>query len=155
MDIDIRKTKLTDRSEWKRLWQQYLVFYKSEDFQDELTEILWQRIHTVENPINCLVAQHIESGKLLGFVHYFPHADTWQKYPVCYLEDLFVSPQTRGEGLGELLIKSVVAQAKEQGWQDVYWQTQHDNDVARGLYNKLTGGTDGYVTYRLPTMSKL
>jgi hypothetical protein len=49
------------------------------------------------------------------------------------------------------LIKSVVEQAKEQGWQDVYWQTQHDNNVARGLYNKLTGGTDGFVTYRIPT----
>lgn len=40
MSIDIRK-KLTDHSEWKRLWQDYLIFYKSEDFQDVLTEILW------------------------------------------------------------------------------------------------------------------
>lgn len=153
MSIDIRKATLTDYDEWKNLWQQYLIYYKSEDFEDELTEILWQRINTLANPINCLVAQSSESGKLLGFVHYFPHAETWQKYPVCYLEDLFVSPEARGEGLGEQLIKSVVNQAKEQGWEDVYWQTQHDNDVARGLYDKLTGGTDGYVTYRLPTMS--
>lgn len=154
MSIDIRKATLTDYDEWKNLWQQYLIYYKSEDFEDELTEILWQRINTLANPINCLVAQNSESGKLLGFVHYFPHAETWQKYPVCYLEDLFVSPDLRGKGLGEQLIKSVVKQAKEQGWEDIYWQTQHDNDVARGLYDKLTGGTDGYVTYRLPTMDK-
>ncbi|MEW6982018.1 N-acetyltransferase family protein [Colwelliaceae bacterium 6471] len=155
MNIAIRKPKLTDRSVWKELWHQYLVFYKSADFQEELTELLWQRIHTVENPINCLVAQCIESGKLLAFVHYLPHADTWQKFPVCYIQDLFVSPQARGNGMGEQLIKTVIERAKELGWQDVYWQTQYDNDLARGLYDKLTGGTDGYVTYRLPTISKL
>ena len=155
MSIEIRKAKLTDRSAWQKLWHQYLIFYKSEDFQDELTELLWQRIHTLENPINCLIAYHAESGEMIGFTHYFPHEDTWQKYPVCYLEDLFVLPETRCSGIGELLIKSVVKEAKKNGWQDVYWQTQHDNSVARGLYNKLTGGTDGYVTYRLPTMGKL
>lgn len=67
---------------------------------------------------------------------------------MCYVEDLFVSPEARGKSLGELLIKSVVKQAEEHDWRDVYWQTQHDNNVARGLYNKLTGGTDWYVTYQ-------
>lgn len=155
MNVDIRKAKLTDRGEWQKLWQQYLVFYKEEHFKGELTELLWQRIHTLDNPINCLIAQHVESDELIGFVHYLPHVDTWKKDPVCYLEDLYISPSARGDGVGERLIKSVIEQAKKKGWQDVYWQTQHDNKVARGLYNKLTGGTDGFVTYRLPTISKL
>ncbi len=36
-----------------------------------------------------------------------------------------------------------------QGWSEVYWHTQNHNSVARGLYDKITGGTDGFVNYTI------
>jgi hypothetical protein len=38
---------------------------------------------------------------------------------------------------------------QQRGWSEVYWHTQQHNTVARGLYDKLTGGTDGFVNYTI------
>jgi GNAT superfamily N-acetyltransferase len=72
---------------------------------------------------------------------------------VCYLNDLFVRPQIRGGGIGAGLIAAVVAEARLQGWAEVYWHTQQSNKVARGLYDKVTGGTDGFVNYTIDLAS--
>ena len=43
----------------------------------------------------------------------------------------------------------MVDEAREQNWAEVYWHTQQHNQVARGLYDKITGGTDGFVNYAI------
>jgi GNAT superfamily N-acetyltransferase len=68
---------------------------------------------------------------------------------VCYLNDLFVRAQIRGGGIGAGLIEAVRSEARQQGWAEVYWHTQGNNTVARGLYDKVTGGTDGFVNYTI------
>ena len=91
-----------------------------------------------------------EADRPIGLVHFFPHAHTWYFERVCYLNDLFVRPEIRGGGIGAKLIDTVIDEARAQGWSEVYWLTQHHNQVARGLYDKITGGTDGFVTYTVP-----
>ena len=149
MTIMIRKPSLADFSQWTILWRAYLAFYESESVADEISELLWQRIHSLKNPIRCLVAQDSEDKQLVGFVHFLNHSDTWKSNDVCYLEDLFVTHDVRGKGVGATLIKAVHQQAIENEWDKVYWHTKHDNKQARVLYDKLTGGTDGFITYRL------
>ncbi|MGB0936802.1 MAG: GNAT family N-acetyltransferase [Colwellia sp.] len=145
----IRAPKVTEHNSWLKLWKLYLKYYKSEDHSEALTLLLWERIQETNNTVNCLVVEDLTTNKLVGFVHFLPQTTTWQREPECYLEDLFVLDECRGEGLGNQLIESVVAETKVNGWKEVYWQTQFDNDVARGLYDKITGGTDGYVIYRI------
>lgn len=145
----IRRPTLEDRAQWEPLWKGYLVFYKEPDFPPELTELLWQRIHDIQHPIECFLAEDQDTGELIGLVHYFPHTNTWKAAPVCYLQDLFVSNRLRSRGIGASLIQAVVDDSNARGWVHVYWQTEHDNKTARGLYDKLTGGTDGFVTYRI------
>lgn len=151
MTILIREAKLTDLKAWAGLWQSYLSFYQSECLGKDITDLLWQRIHTVDHPIRCLVAQKSSSSKLIGLVHFMNHCDTWKKNDVCYLEDLFVSASSRNNGVGEALIKAVHQQANKNKWGKVYWHTQESNQQARILYDKLTGGTDGFISYRLST----
>ena len=98
--------------------------------------------------IQCRVAAG-DDGKLVGMVQFFPHAHTWYAQPVCYLNDLFVQPGIRGAGIGRSLIEAVVDAARQQGWAEVYWHTQSHNAVARNLYDKITGGTDGFVNYTI------
>ena len=150
MSIDnfqIRRALDSDREQWHELWQAYISFYES-SLATQVTDLLWQRIHDPDHEIQCRVAA-TRDNKLLGLVHFFPHAHTWYANPVCYLNDLFVRPQIRGGGIGSGLIEAVVAQARQQGWAEVYWHTQHNNSVARGLYDKVTGGTDGFVNYTI------
>ena len=88
-------------------------------------------------------------GRLVGIVHYLPHADTWDERPICYLSDLYVDPSIRGEGIGTLLIRAVEQRSRDQGWSSVYWQTAEDNEQARALYDKITGGFRGFIVYEL------
>ena len=137
----------SDREQWGELWQAYISFYES-SLAAEVTDLLWQRIHDPAHEIQCRVAA-ADDGILLGLVHFFPHAHTWYTNPGCYLNDLFVRPKIRGAGIGAGLIEAVKSEAKQQGWAEVYWHTQHNNTVARGLYDKVTGGTDGFVNYTI------
>jgi ribosomal protein S18 acetylase RimI-like enzyme len=144
----IRHPTDNDLKQWNLLWQGYLIFYKS-SLSDEVTILLWQRIHDDQHPINCFVAEDSSTGELIGLVHYIPHPSTWNAKQYCYLEDLFVSPSLRGGGVGEALIKAVSDEARNQNWSDVYWHTQENNTLARGLYDKITGGADGFICYRI------
>ena len=142
----IRTVSKTDRDQWLQLWQGYLEFYQSE-LDQTLTDLLWQRILDPNHHIQARVAVREDDGSLLGLAHFFPHAHTWYDHDVCYLNDLFVSPQIRGSGIGQDLIDAVVDESRRRGWAELYWQTQNDNAVARGLYDKVTGGADGFVSY--------
>ena len=104
----IRPPAAGDRARWEPLWQGYLEFYQS-SLADEVTELLWQRILDPAHEIRGLVAE-TDDG-LVGLVHFFPHAHTWYAEPVCYLNDLFVSPSLRGGGIGRALIAAVVDEA--------------------------------------------
>ena len=146
MEYSIRPPMACEQQAWQALWHQYLDFYSAPSFAYQHTDVLWQRIQDSADVIQCQVAAN--EGGLVGLVHFLPHANTWYAAPVCYLQDLFVAPSMRRMGLGERLIEAVVAEAKAKGWANVYWQTKHDNQSARKLYDKLTGGTDGFVTYR-------
>lgn len=147
----IRHAHESDREQWGQLWQGYLTFYQS-SLAPEVTDLLWQRIHDPQHEIECRVAV-AGDGSLAGLVHFFPHANTWYGARSCYLNDLFVRPGIRGGGIGSLLIDAVVDEARRQGWAEVYWHTRNDNSVARGLYDKLTGGTDGFVKYNINVTS--
>lgn len=146
-DYVIRPAAAADRESWDPLWQGYLEFYRS-SLAAEITDLLWQRILDPEHDIQCRVAV-ADDDSLVGFVHFFPHLHTWYPNPVCYLNDLFVSPQIRGGGIGASLIQAVIDEARRQGWGEVYWMTQNDNRVARGLYDKITGGADGFISYSI------
>ena len=143
----IRNVSASDRELWEPLWQDYLRFYES-SLTDEMTDLLWQRILDPAHAIEGRVAETNDAG-LVGLVHFFPHADTWHADPVCYLNDLYVLPEIRGDGIGRLLIDAVVEEARQRQWAEIYWHTQDHNLVARGLYDKVTGGTDGFINYTI------
>lgn len=147
IEYKIRHARESDRRQWESLWQGYLTFYQS-SLAPQVTDLLWRRIHDPAHEIECRVAAS-KAGDLAGLVHFFHHAHTWYAAPVCYLNDLFVRPEIRGAGIGEKLINAVTDEARKQGWAEVYWHTQEHNGVARGLYDKITGGTDGFVNYTI------
>ncbi len=111
----IRTVSKTDRDQWLQLWQGYLEFYQSE-LDQTLTDLLWQRILDPNHHIQARVAVREDDGSLLGLAHFFPHAHTWYDHDVCYLNDLFVSPQIRGSGIGQDLIDAVVDESRRRGW---------------------------------------
>ena len=134
-----------DRPAWDALWQAYLTFYESEVPAD-VTEATFGRIVEDEH-IHGVLARD-EDGRPIGFVHWLTHPATWTSKVYCYLEDLFVDPEARGEGVGKALIEHVKDWAQVFGATKVYWLTAHDNVTARGLYDKVATST-GFVHYEI------
>lgn len=58
----------------------------------------------------------------------------WFAAPDCTLEDLYVSPQARGAGLGRAMVQAVIDRAVERGCRRVELDVDEDNLAARALY---------------------
>lgn len=133
MKITIRPIALSDKDRWLELFKQYIIFYKS-NLTDEQFELTWKRINSDFN-INALIAE--VDGQIVGFAHYIFRPTTWAEKDFCYLEDLFVDPLLRGNGVGFALIKELEEIAVSKGSKRLYWTTAPDNSTARKLYDKV------------------
>lgn len=146
MSIAIRPLKSSDRAGWEKLWLAYLAFYEV-DLDGEITELTWQRALDPLGPVQAFVAED-ETGAVLGITHYLFQPVTWHVNERCYLEDLYVAQEARGKGIARALIMAVKNAAVERGSDQVYWLTNHDNDTARALYDKVASNT-GLIKYSM------
>lgn len=134
-----------DYPAWRPLWDAYCSFYKT-DVPEPVTARSWQRLIDPQAQLwGRVVRSH---GRIVGFSTFLIHPSTWEVAPVCYLEDLFVTPEARGIGAGRALIDDLLSICEARGWSQLYWMTAGDNATARKLYD-VFGAADGMVRYRL------
>jgi GNAT superfamily N-acetyltransferase len=136
----------SDHAEWLELWRAYIEFYEA-SVPDDVTESTFARIVT-DDGLHGAIARDAE-GRAVGIVHWLTHTATWTTTTYCYLEDLFVAPDTRGGGVGRALIEHVRSWAEQNGSAKVYWLTQDSNTTARALYDRVATST-GFVHYEIP-----
>jgi GNAT superfamily N-acetyltransferase len=143
-EYTVRPIRDDDHSEWRPMWAEYCAFYQV-IVPDTVTETTWQRILDPASAVCGIIARGAD-GKALGFANYVLHPHTWSEKTLCYLEDLYVRPETRGRGVGYRLIEHLIALGRECDWNRVYWHTDTDNAVARRLYDRFKLADD-YVRY--------
>ena len=145
MTLLIRPLTAADQPEWRRLWTAYLAFYET-TLPDAVFDTTFARLLDPARPEqNALVAEL--DGRLVGLVHYIYHAHNWRIEDVCYLQDLYVDPETRGTGAGRALIEAVYRAADANGTPAVYWLTQEFNTTARQLYDRIATVTP-FIKYQ-------
>jgi ribosomal protein S18 acetylase RimI-like enzyme len=76
----------------------------------------------------------------------------WSDGLDCYLEELYVVPDRRGQGLGRALMEAAIDVARQRGATDMHLGTAESDTVARALYESLgfsnrEGKPDGPVNY--------
>jgi len=143
--IKVRPLRADDRTDWAEMWHDYLVFYES-SVADEVYDSTFARL-LGDDPqdFNCLIAEI--DGRPVGLTHYLFHRHAWRIENVCYLQDLFTRPETRGTGVGRALIEAVYAAADVNGTPNVYWLTQEFNTTARLLYDRIADVTP-FIKYQ-------
>ncbi|GAB24951.1 putative acetyltransferase [Gordonia polyisoprenivorans NBRC 16320 = JCM 10675] len=134
-----------DHDDWLPLWDAYLRFYET-DLDPEITAITFRRIVSGDG-IHGAIARD-DQRRAIGLVHWLAHPSTWSRTGYCYLEDLFVAPDSRGSGVGRALIDHVCDAARNAGLTKVYWLTQQHNATARRLYDAVATDT-GFVHYEI------
>lgn len=142
--IHIRDATPADEGDWRRLWDGYNAFYETQ-VAPKITDHIWQRILDPSSPLLGRIAE--VDQRVSGFSVSVLHEGTWVLSPVCYLEDLYVDPACRGQGLGRMLIKDLVETGRRNGWSRLYWHTRRDNP-ARRLYDEFVEADD-FVRYLL------
>ena len=142
--IVIRNPTPADEDAWRRLWSQYNAFYEA-TISETITALTWQRILDRTSAIFARLA--VIDSMIVGFSVSVLHESTWTSKPVCYLEDLFVSPEYRSRGCGQMLIEDLIGRANSEGWSRLYWHTA-SNNPARKLYDRFVAA-DGFVRYRV------
>ena len=145
--ITIRPLHSDDRVQWADMWRDYLAFYETE-VPHEVYDCTFMRL-LGDDPqdFSCFVAEL--DGQLVGLTHYLFHRHAWKVERVCYLQDLYARPETRGIGVGHALIQAVYDEANRQEAPAVYWLTQDFNHTARRLYDRI-GKLTPFLKYQRP-----
>lgn len=149
LSINISPLQQSDKAAWVPLWRGYQDFYNVA-VAPEVTDLTWSRFLDPAEPMEGALAWR--GNEAVGLVHFVRHRSCWTAGDYCYLQDLFVSPQVRGGGIGRRLIQHVYGVAEAHGCPRVYWLTHETNTEAMALYDKVADRS-GFLQYRkqLPT----
>jgi ribosomal protein S18 acetylase RimI-like enzyme len=147
----IRPIAPGDRDAWRTLFTAYGVFYKA-DFSPAVLDGVWAWLMDAAHDVSALVAESTgaESPALVGFAHLRRLNDTFTAGPAWSLDDLYVAPEHRGEGIARSLIAACAATAHAAGGGTLRWITASDNSTAQRLYDAVATRTS-WVTYEKET----
>ncbi len=81
------------------------------------------------------------NGVIQGFALYYIRFSTWKGQRM-YLEDLLVTGELRGRGIGLLLFNKLVEEAKARQLSAIVWQVLDWNEPAINFYKKLNAKFD-------------
>jgi ribosomal protein S18 acetylase RimI-like enzyme len=76
-------------------------------------------------------------GMVTGFTHFHPDKD--EEF---FVNELGVDDNYRRQGVGERLLRTILAEAKAMGCPDAWLGTEHGNAPALALYRKVLTGKD-------------
>ncbi|MFJ5762084.1 GNAT family N-acetyltransferase [Neobacillus sp. NPDC093182] len=82
------------------------------------------------------VAEKEQHG-LVGFSTLYFTFNTLEAKRMAFLYDLFVTPDGRGQKIGEKLLQTCISYMRENGYSHMSWETAHDNLAAQSLYDKI------------------
>ena len=89
-------------------------------------------------------------GEIAGIALWFLNYSTWKGSAGLYLEDLFVSPEFRGKGIGLALMKTLARLCIQRGYPRFQWWVINWNEPAINFYRAIGAvAMDEWTVYRL------
>jgi GNAT superfamily N-acetyltransferase len=133
MNIEIRKAEKKDCKRLMELIYQLAVYEKA---PGEVSVSLdhFEESGFGQNPVWWAFVADVD-GIVHGFALYYIRYSTWKGQRM-YLEDILVSEELRGKGVGKLLFDKLLEEAKEKNFTGVVWQVLDWNEPAIKFYKK-------------------
>jgi GNAT superfamily N-acetyltransferase len=82
-----------------------------------------------------IVAEY--AGQAVGFALFFSNYSTFLTQPGIYLEDLFVLPEYRRQGIGKAILSYLAQLAVERGYGRLEWSVLDWNESAIKFYRRM------------------
>ncbi|MEM8603468.1 MAG: GNAT family N-acetyltransferase [Cyanobacteria bacterium P01_H01_bin.121] len=77
------------------------------------------------------------ASQVVGFALFFPNYSTFLMQPGLYLEDLFVLPDYRRQGIGKAMLRHLAQLAVQRGYGRFEWSVLDWNQPAIDFYQRL------------------
>ncbi len=125
----------------------YLDFYAVGPSDDDMRRLSRALIADPEREGTQLIAR--DGGRAIGFATIFWTWSTTRGGRVAIMNDLFVAPDGRGQGLADALIGACADTARRHGALALLWQTAPDNERAQAVYDRVGATRSTWVDYEL------
>jgi ribosomal protein S18 acetylase RimI-like enzyme len=143
----IRPATIADLDALLPLVQAYRVFYKREPAAQR--ERAFIEAH-LRNGTSAIYLAEVE-GKAAGFMQMFKTYSTVRLANSWILEDLFVTPESRGRGVASKLLARALEHARADGACGMFLETAQDNVTAQRVYERAGWTREGdFLKYNAP-----
>lgn len=146
--VEIAPVAATEYEELLPLIAAYQGFYEVEEVETERNRAFFRRFLAPSEDGLLLGARR--EGELVGYACLYWHFSSTKACETVLMNDLFVAPEARGEGVGRALIEASLGVARERGAAQLEWQTAPDNHTAQWLYDATGAGRSTWISYDLP-----
>jgi GNAT superfamily N-acetyltransferase len=143
MEIEVRRAVKEDCPRLLDLVQELAIYERA---PDEVTVTLehFAQSGFGEKPVWWAFVAEVEQT-IVGFALYYIRYSTW-KGQAMYLEDIIITNEMRGQGIGKLLFDRLIDEAKEKKFNRIIWQVLDWNEPAINFYKKYNANFDqGWV----------
>ena len=135
MKTTIRKAGPSDASLIHRFIVDLARYEREPDAVKNTPDQLREQMAEANPPFRCLIA---ETGKEpSGFALYFFTYSTWEGTRTLYLEDLYVPPEFRRQGIGTHILSVLAKEAQSQQCSRMEWSVLNWNQLAIDAYEKV------------------
>ncbi|HSK49473.1 MAG TPA: GNAT family N-acetyltransferase [Solirubrobacterales bacterium] len=126
----------------------YQEFYEAEDVSTERNRAFFRRF-LAPSRVGMLIGAW-RGEELRGYACLYWHFSSTKAVEMVLMNDLFVVPEARGEGVGRALIEASAEIARKRGAGGVEWSTAPDNVRAQALYDTTGAERSTWISYELP-----
>ena len=126
----------------------YQRFYEAEEIDGERNRAFFSRFLAPSEDGMLIGAW--QGGELLGYACLYWHFTSLVPAETVLMNDLYVDPAARGQGVGRALIEASAAVTRERGAHHLEWATAPDNKRAQRLYDTTGAERSDWVEYELP-----
>ncbi len=135
-----------DYEQWHTLFRSYADFYATV-LTDAAAERVWAWLHDPAHGLEGLLARD-PAGNAIGLAHVRACPRPLTGETIGFLDDLYVTPASRGTGAADALFDALARRARERGWPAIRWLTQEFNYRGRAFYDRYTGAKTDFVMYQ-------
>jgi GNAT superfamily N-acetyltransferase len=136
MEVRIRAVEETDFLQIVSLFKEFATFEK---MPEQMTNSV-ERMSKEKDFFHCFVAE-TKDKKIIGYATYFFCYYTWIGKSL-YMDDLYVKPEYRANGIGTKLINKVIQFAKDSECNKLRWQVSDWNKPAIDFYTHIGAKID-------------
>lgn len=144
----IRPARPADAATILRFIRDLAAFEREPDAVKATEETLGEALFGAHPAAEAVIAE--QDGQPLGFALFFHNFSTWTGRRGLYLEDLYVTPDARGRGIGGALLRHLAGIAVARGCARFEWSVLDWNAEAIAVYRRIGAvGMEDWTVQRL------